>query len=343
MAAEPLPPPEVDEDDEGGGPVKPFLEHLEDLRWTIIKVLAAVIIAMLVCLVAGNRLVSLLTYPLARAQQLTASTNTTTLVRFGSATLGKLSFPGVPTNLWPAGVPPILRVVVVPSGSNLVLGLEPEPAVALGGTDPDIVTLKNYSPIGGIMVALELALYGGLALASPFVMLFIGQFVLPALRVHEKKFLYRAVAIGVGLFLLGVVFCYFFIMQITLLATVQFSQWLGFHADEWRAEDYIDFVVKMMLAVGLSFQLPVVLLTLVRIGILDYKKLQDFRSYFIVVNMVGCAVITPSGDPFTMLFLAVPVQILYEASVFIAWTWWKRDQKELAAAEADANAAGAGG
>lgn len=343
MAAEPLPPPEVIDDDEGGGPVKPFLEHLEDLRWTIIKVLAAVIIAMLVCLVAGNRLVTLLTWPLVRAQQLSASTNTTAVVRLGEATLGKLQFPLVPTNLWPSGVPSVLTITVVPSGSNLVLALQAEPANTVTGPDPDMVLLKNYSPIGGIMVALELALYGGFALASPFVMLFIGQFVLPALRVHEKKFLYRAVGIGVGLFLLGVVFCYFFIMQVTLVATVQFSQWLGFRADEWRAEDYIDFVVKMMLAVGLSFQLPVVLLTLVRIGILDYKKLQDYRSYFIVANMVACAVITPSGDPFTMLLLAVPVQILYEASVFIAWTWWKRDQRDMATSEAGADPAGAGG
>ena len=79
--------------------------------------------------------------------------------------------------------------------------------------------------------------------------------------------------------------------------------------------------------------LPVILLTLVRIGILDYQRLSGSRSYFIVANMVACAVITPSGDPFTMLLLAVPVQVLYEISVFIAWTWWKREQKELAALE----------
>jgi sec-independent protein translocase protein TatC len=123
-------------------------------------------------------------------------------------------------------------------------------------------------------------------------------------------------------------------MQITLLATVQFSTWLGFGADEWRAEDYIDFVVKMMLAVGLSFQLPVVLLTLVKIGILDYKKLSDWRSYFIVANMVACAIITPSGDPFTMLLLAIPVQVLYEISVLIARAWWRKDEQERAAEDA---------
>lgn len=333
MAAEPLPPPELEDEDEGGGPVKPFLEHLEDLRWTIIKVLAAVLISMMLCLVAGNRLVNLLIWPLEQAQAL-SSTNRTAVLRLGSTIIGRIPLSGIDSNLWSGRAPKAFQITAVPAGSNLVLALVPQTNSADGG-DAGMVSLKNYSPIGGIMVALKLALFGGFALAAPFVMLFIGQFVLPALRVHEKAFLYRAVGIGVGLFLLGVVFCYFVIMQITLIATVQFSQWLGFGADEWRAEDYIDFVVKMMLAVGLSFQLPVVLLTLVKIGILDYKKLSAWRSYFIVANMVACAVVTPSGDPFTMLLLAVPVQILYEISVLIAWTWWRREQREQAMLEAE--------
>lgn len=331
MAAEPLPPPDVTEEDEGGGPVKPFLDHLEDLRWTIIKVLSAVLLAMIVCLVAGNRLVELLVWPLRQAQQLTNSTNQTAVLRLGESVIGKIPLTKVSTNLWRDGQRPTAFVVTARSDGALVL--EAETNAPASDSDPSIVLLKNYSPIGGIVVALKLALFGGISLASPFVMLFIGQFVLPALRMHEKAFLYRAVGIGVGLFLIGVVFCYFVIMQVTLVATVQFSQWLGFSADEWRAEDYIDFIIKMMLAVGISFQLPVVVLTLVKIGILDYEKLKAYRSYFIVINMVVCAVVTPSGDPFTMLLLAIPVQVLYEISVLIAWRWWKQEQRELQAAE----------
>lgn len=337
MAAEPLPPPEVDEDDEGGGPVKPFLDHLEDLRWTIIKVLSAVLIAMIICLVAGDRLVKVLVWPLRQAQQLSNSTNATAVLRLGESVIGKIPLSKVSTNLWPGGQKPAAFVITARGDGSL--GVELETNGPASDTDPSIVLLKNYDPIGGIMVALKLALFGGVSLASPFVMLFIGQFVLPALRVHEKAFLYRAVGIGVGLFLLGAVFCYFVLMQITLLATVQFSQWLGFSADEWRAEDYIDFVIKMMLAVGISFQLPVVVLTLVKIGILDYLKLKAYRSYFIVINMVVCAVVTPSGDPFTMLLLAIPVQVLYEISVFIAWRWWRKDQREAQEAEKSETAA----
>jgi len=338
MAEEPLPPPEViEDDDDGGGPVKPFLEHLEDLRWTIIKVLCAVIIAMLVCLVAGKNLVHLLIWPLQKAQVLATTTNHTAVIRLGESVVGRLPLGGLDSNLFAGRPPGAFRLTAVPSGTNLILALAAE-TNAVDTAEPGIVMLKNYGPISAVMVALKLALVGGISLSAPFIMLFIGQFIVPALKVKERRFVYRALGVGIGLFILGVVFCYFVIMQITLLATVQFSQWLGFQADEWRAEDYIDFVLKMMLAVGLSFQLPVVILALVRLGLLSYRKLIDWRSYFIVLNLVLCAVLTPSGDPFTMLLLAVPVQILYEVSVFIAWTWYRRDQREEAAAEAARNA-----
>ena len=72
------------------------------------------------------------------------------------------------------------------------------------------------------------------------------------------------------MFLLGMAFCYFLMLQVALGATVQFSNWLGFGADEWRAEDYISFVCKFMLGMGLGFEMPVVVLTLVKLGVVDY-------------------------------------------------------------------------
>lgn len=333
MAAEPLPPEHLDEDEEGGGPVKPFLEHLEDLRWTIIKVVSALLIAMVACLVAGDRLFKLLSWPLVQAQRLGFAPRDTAVLKSGESVIGKLSLATLDTNLWAQGRPSTFNVGVAQVGSNLVLVAVADTNSFSAAADPGLVVIKGYGPLSAISVALELALFGGLTLAAPFVLVFIGQFVIPALHKHEKRFVYRALGIGIGLFVIGVVFAYFVIMQVTLVATVQFAQWMGLGSDEWRADEYVDFVLKMMLAVGLSFQLPVILLTLVRIGILDYQRLSGSRSYFIVANMVACAVITPSGDPFTMLLLAVPVQVLYEISVFIAWTWWKREQKELAALE----------
>jgi sec-independent protein translocase protein TatC len=201
-----------------------------------------------------------------------------------------------------------------------------------GGDELDMVVLKNYGPISAFMVALKLALYGGLVLASPFVIFFTGQFVLPALKVKEKAFLYRVAGFGSVLFVVGIAFCYFLIVQVALMASVQFSQWMGFGADEWRAEDYVSFVSKFMLGMGLSFQLPLVILTLVKIGLVDHLTLASYRAYFIVGNLIVSAVVTPSGDPLTMVLMALPLQVLYEGSLLIARRW-ARKEKEREAAE----------
>ncbi|MFN0068535.1 MAG: twin-arginine translocase subunit TatC [Limisphaerales bacterium] len=325
----PAPPP----DNEEGGPIKPFLEHLEDLRWTLIKCVAALVISMVICLVASNRLVAILTWPLSHAQQLSVARNPTVNVWLGTNLLGRLP-PGQLTNALGTSNAPV-SVTLVPEfvGTNLVLALRPD-----SPTDPhvmqarNLVALKNYSPTGPFEVALNLMLFGGIGLASPFLLLFAGQFVLPAMKRTEKRFLYRAAAVGGLLFFLGVVFCYFIIMQVMLLMTVEFSRWMGFSADEWRAEDYIGFMLKFLLGAGLSFQLPVVLLTLVRLGLLSVSTLSRIRPYFIIGNLVFCAIVTPSGDPVTLLLLAVPLHVLYELSVLIAWFWARRERRQAAAA-----------
>jgi sec-independent protein translocase protein TatC len=316
----------LEEDEDGGGPVKTFLEHLEDLRWTLIRSVASIIIAMIVCLVAGNRLVSLLTWPLDRALFFAPVTNQVVEVQLGTNVLSRVpaeSLSGLP---WETNALIAVRLVWMAEGTNVTIHLQPEYRPEAAHPIARGVVLKNYSPIGGFIVAIKLALYGGLVLAAPFVLFFVGQFVLPALKVREKRFVYQAIAMGAGLFILGIAFCYFIIMQVALMATVSFSQWMGFGADEWRAEDYISFVCKFMLGMGISFQLPVVLLTLVKIGLLDYHKLSKFRSYWVVINLMISAFVTPSGDPFTMVLMALPLQILYEISVFISWIWYRREQ-----------------
>ena len=135
------------------------------------------------------------------------------------------------------------------------------------------IDLINLSPAGGFVVAFQVALYGGVVLASPFIFYFVAAFVFPALKMRERKYVYRGLVIGVGLFLTGVAFCYFILMPVALAAAQMYSQWLGFGAFQWRAEDYISFVCKFMLGMGLGFELPVVILTLVKIGVLNYRML----------------------------------------------------------------------
>jgi sec-independent protein translocase protein TatC len=316
--------------EEEGGPVKSFLEHLEDLRWMLVKCLSTLVVGIIICLLAGKYLVAFMTWPLQNVTLLFEPETTLVPVLLGTNSIGTVDWNGleVPRE----GTNPVTAVRLVPvlSGTNYVLGLHPEtqPQPRSGKS---LVVLKNYSPIEGIMVALKLSIYGGIVLTAPLVILFIGQFVLPALKVNEKRVMYRAVGVGAGLFVIGVAFCYLLVSVFALGATVQFSKWLGFTADEWRADAYIGFMSKFMLGMGLAFEMPVVLLTLVRIGIIEYAQLKRFRAYAVVGNLIISAFATPSGDPFTMLLLAIPLQILYEISVFIARRW---ERQEAQAAEA---------
>ena len=81
-----------------------------------------------------------------------------------------------------------------------------------------------------------------------------------------------------------------------------------------------------MIGMGLAFELPVIILLLVKIGILDYKKLSKFRMYWVVINLVLASVLTPP-DIVTQVLMALPMQLFYELSVFIAWIWYRRDKK----------------
>jgi sec-independent protein translocase protein TatC len=192
------------------------------------------------------------------------------------------------------------------------------------------VDLNTLSPAGGFFVAFQVAFYGGLGLAAPFVFYFIAQFVFPALKLKERKYIYRGLACSVPLFFAGVAFCYFLLMPVALAASQLYSNWLGFSANIWRAEDYISFVCKFMLGMGLGFQLPVVVLVMVKIGILDYAMLSKARRYMIVINLFLGAILT-TPEVLTQVLMAIPLQILYEISVWIAWYWEWRDKKRARA------------
>jgi sec-independent protein translocase protein TatC len=196
---------------------------------------------------------------------------------------------------------------------------------AIAAAQRTTVELVNLSPAGGFFVAFQGALYGGAVLASPFIFFFVSGFVFPALKIHERKYVHRGLAVGIGLFLIGVAFCYFLLMPVALTAAQMYSQWLGLGAFQWRAEDYISFVCKFMLGMGLGFELPVVLLTLVKIGVLDYHTLSKARRYMIIINLFLGAVLT-TPEVVTQLIMFVPLQVLYEFTVWVAWYWDQPDR-----------------
>lgn len=261
MAEEPLEPvPNLEEEE--GGPVKTFLEHLEDLRWVLIKALSSLMLGMVACLAGSNYVVKVLTWPLEKS----------------------------------------------------------------GAT----VKLDTLGPLGGFTISMKIAMYGGFTLALPFILYFVGDFVLPALKRNEKKYFVRAFVIGGLLFIAGMLLCYFVMLQISLKGLAAFNEWLGLASDIWRAEDYFQFVIMFMVGMGLSFEIPVLLLTLVRIGIIPHEWLVKGRSYFFVANLVICAFITP--DAVSTIFMVIPVQALMEICILIS-KHWERQKRRLAATE----------
>jgi len=225
-----------------------------------------------------------------------------------------------------------LKLDLLPNGTNgFIVGLREDPTADLSKAKRMNIALINLSPIGGFWVALQVSLYGGTVLASPFIFYFIAGFIFPALRMKEKHYVYRGLGFGLLLFAMGVCFTYFILLPVALAASAMYSSWLGFEANQWLAESYISFVCKFMLGMGIGFQMPVVILTLVKIGVLNYTILSKMRRYMIVINLILGALLT-TPEVITQVMMAIPLQMLYECSVWIAWYWERKDRKRAKAA-----------
>jgi sec-independent protein translocase protein TatC len=319
-------------DEAEGGPVKTFLEHLEDFRWVLIKSVVALGVAMLLCLIAGNYVVQIIKWPLTHARIRYPDGNQVVTVSFGTNHLGNFQLTSEQQRSLNLGTNPFVSVQVEPLtlGTNQVLGwrvaADPRAAADAQRLQVDLI---NLSPVEGFFIAFQVAFYGGMVLASPFILYFIASFVFPALKLRERKYVYRGLFIGAGLFFVGVAFCYFILMPVALSASQMYSQWLGFGALQWRAGDYISFVCKFMLGMGLGFELPVVLLTLVKIGVLNYRLLRSMWRYMIVIVLVLGALLT-TPEVITQILMAVPLYMLYEVTVWIAWYWERQEKKRRA-------------
>lgn len=312
-------------DADQGGPVKSFLEHLEDLRWVLMKSVITAGVTMLACLLAGNYLVRVLEWPLHRAPvRHSAKTQTVQLV-FGTNQLSSFQIDTNDPFAAIAGTNRFVQLQIVPVsvGSNQLLALKARPGADEARGLP--IQIINLSPAGSFVVATKVAFFGGLVISAPLILFFIAQYVFPALKFRERRYIYLGMLVGGGLFAAGVCFCYFVLMPVALAASVQYAEWLGFSAWQWRAEDYISFVCKFMLGMGLGFELPVVVLTLVKIGILNYRALANARRYVIVINLILGAVLT-TPEVVTQVLMALPLQILFELSVWIAWYWDQEDR-----------------
>jgi len=218
---------------------------------------------------------------------------------------------------------------------ELLLIIE-QPLVMAGIRDK--VTLTNFQVTGGFMTAMNISLVAGVILSFPLLFFFVLQFVLPGLRTTEKKILFPAIGVGGGLFLLGVLFSYYLVAPRALEFFYEFSKEMdqastvaGQTAPPdkliWERVQYVKFVCQFVLIFGACFELPVVVMALVKMDVLNYKVMKTTRAWAAIIICVVAAVITPTQDALTLGLLAVPMYALYEICIWLAYYMEKRDRK----------------
>lgn len=357
---------------------KPFLEHLEDLRIVITRVVLTLVIAMLVCFAFRNDLMAIIRAPveqvwrISQESKMPGKDEAAVVIDLDTWELAKRAArdtsrfteaqkdyyfdfqdPGGSLNLRFHTESVIYYRAAIDIEKNTENGTDfikelpgstaemRQQVIALLDKEkrPDaaadsrgkLVQMQALNPTEGFMLSMKLSLFAGIVISFPFLLYFILQFILPGLRKNEKKALWPALIIGFGLFLTGVLFSYFFVLPKVLDFFYNYSQDMGV-TNEWRIGYYISFATQFTLIFGLSFELPVVVMTLVKLGILNYTIMRNTRSYAILAIVIIAALITPTPDAFTLLLLAGPMIILYEICIWLAF-FHNRKQREAELAE----------
>jgi sec-independent protein translocase protein TatC len=178
---------------------------------------------------------------------------------------------------------------------------------------------------------IKVAFFASLFLTAPFTLYQIWKFISPGLYPREKKYVVPFVLTSSLLFIGGILFAYF------LALPPAFGFFVEFSTDTLRPmftmREYLSFALKLLLAFGVSFQLPVFIFFMTKLGIVNSRILAKQRRYAILIIFIAAAILTPSPDAFTQIIMAIPLMILYEISVFIA-KFVEKKKKEADAGEA---------
>lgn len=179
------------------------------------------------------------------------------------------------------------------------------------------MTLTSFSPLDRISFIFRVGLYGGVLLASPMLVYQALRFVTPGLTPRERRVLFPALGAVILFLLLGMAFAYWVILPRSL----EFLLGLGDEriVDQQGLRQYTDFVTRIIFWVGLSFELPVVIAVIARLGLVRAIQLLKFWRYMIVLVFVIAALVTPTPDPLTQSMVALPLLVLYFLGVLFAW------------------------
>ncbi|MBI5471788.1 MAG: twin-arginine translocase subunit TatC [Ignavibacteriae bacterium] len=242
-----------------------FLDHLEELRWRIVKTLIGVVISTIVCWIFID---------------------------------------------W------IMDHALLLPVKNLNANLQP-------GQQP--IHLQNLKPFGQLFLYMQVAFAGGIIISFPIILFQIWAFIAPGLMAKERRYIKSIVFFSTFCFLSGIAFAYFVMLPSAL------SFFAGFGsaeiANNIAVNEYMNFIISVMLAAGVVFELPMVSWFLSQLGILTPAFMRHYRRHAIVVIFVLAALLTPGTDPVSQVLLAIPLLVLYELSIGISILAWRGKRK----------------
>lgn len=203
----------------------------------------------------------------------------------------------------------LFSIVLAPCESDFV-------TYRLLGIHPDRVGLMNIGLTEQFMIHMKTAFYAGFLLSSPYILYQIFCFVSPGLYENERKYAVKLVGGVYVMFMIGTALNYFaiFPMTVNFLGNYKVSEEV---ANMLTLQSYMDTLLMMNLVMGIVFELPMLCWILAKLGLINDKFMKAYRRHAIVIILIASAIITPTGDAFTLSIVALPIWMLYEISILI--------------------------
>ena len=188
--------------------------------------------------------------------------------------------------------------------------------------------LQTIGPTEGLETYFKVAFLLGFVLSMPFTLYQFWRFIAPALEEKEKRLVYIFVPSAFGLFLLGLTFAWFVVVPAAVFFLADFMPTI-FRTD-WTAQAYVSFILTMLFWLGISFEMPIVIYFVARVGLVEPQALREHWRYAVVGISILAAAITPSADPVTMILTMIPLLILYGFSIGLAVIGKRQFERSMA-------------